>query len=316
VYVDTATPQQLEDAFNTLFPQPGGPLRLPQIMARAAETAVREGLLKLRREPFVFHQANMAADGAAPSLVMQWLDAVVAEAGRYVTWPIVSTKQEALFKMYRGRAKRDACAPKYTLDVSPETGSVTSVTLSRGGGGGAAASAPCVAPLMVQGARLLAGADPAVKASRTGAEPTTYRVTLPPARAKPLTFALEGAAWSIGNGTASADNATAKTAAPARASASPAPAAAGAAAAGARTAAVAVPAAAPVAAVPAMATGPTTFVAPAAVPSLAPVSAAGGASAGRRPALVGARIAPVSVASIPQPTTAPAPRRLGPQGRL
>jgi hypothetical protein len=120
----------------------GAPSTIDDIVGREAARSVRE-LLKLRHDPFMFHQANLAIlDGSGRSLIMRWVDAVVGAFKSYVTWPIASLKLDDLQALYLARGARDACKLTYTLDVAP-SGAIGSVAVSSTGGAGG-----CSAPLL------------------------------------------------------------------------------------------------------------------------------------------------------------------------
>jgi hypothetical protein len=64
-----------------------GPSTFDQITKREAVRVVRDGLLKLRMDPFMMHQANLGTPEGS-SLVMRWVDAAVNEYLGYANWPV------------------------------------------------------------------------------------------------------------------------------------------------------------------------------------------------------------------------------------
>ena len=99
--------------------------------------------------PLPQHQANVGIlDSSGKSLVMQWVDAVLAEFKKVVTWPVKSLKIDDLMMEYKAREARDACSLDYALDVTPE-GTVQSVTVTSGAT--APAGGSCSAPLILGG---------------------------------------------------------------------------------------------------------------------------------------------------------------------
>ncbi|GBF97916.1 hypothetical protein Rsub_10589 [Raphidocelis subcapitata] len=142
VYYNCSTETQNADLYNRLYSNYYGPSTINDILAREAARVVRDSLLKLRHDPFMFHQANLAIlDASGKSLVMRWVDAVVDLYSTLVAWPLRSLGLDDLFAQYKAREARDACALSYTLEVAAD-GGVGAVSVSSGSGGS------CSAPLM------------------------------------------------------------------------------------------------------------------------------------------------------------------------
>ncbi|GBF97931.1 hypothetical protein Rsub_10604 [Raphidocelis subcapitata] len=142
VYYNCSTATQNEILYNRLYSGYYGPSTIDDILAREAARVVRDSLLKLRHDPFMFHQANLAIlDASGKSLVMRWVDAVVDLYSSLVAWPLRSLSLDDLFAQYKAREARDACALSYTLEVAAD-GGVGAVSVSSGSGGS------CSAPLM------------------------------------------------------------------------------------------------------------------------------------------------------------------------
>ncbi|KAL3424693.1 hypothetical protein PVAG01_03974 [Phlyctema vagabunda] len=100
-------------------------------------------LLGLRRDPYMFHQANMnyvtagstTINGVTQklSMVEAWVETVVQEMMRLTTWPIITLKHDDIATAFAGRVVRDNCVPKLTWKVDPVTRSITGLTLTTNG---------------------------------------------------------------------------------------------------------------------------------------------------------------------------------------
>lgn len=152
VYFNCSTPEQNMQMYNSLYEAHfGGPSTFDDLLQREATRVVREGLLLLNKNPHMMHQANLGIlDGSGKSLAMRWVEAVLAEFKKFVTWPVKSLKLDDLYAMYKAREARDACDLSYTLNIADDDGAVQSVTIksaatptSEGGS--------CSAPLMLGG---------------------------------------------------------------------------------------------------------------------------------------------------------------------
>jgi len=97
-------------------------------------------LLGLYHDPYMFHQANLRTasinstlvNGSLQklSLVQIWVETIVAEYQRLVTWPLISLKQDDLASSYKARMKRDKCKPKMTSILSSDGNSVVAVVVT------------------------------------------------------------------------------------------------------------------------------------------------------------------------------------------
>lgn len=86
----------------------------------------------------MFHQANLRTQGLASipingvnrqlSIFQAWVEIVVAEFTRLVTWPMISLKQTDLAQSFLDRQARDGCTPKLSYTKSGST--ITAVTVS------------------------------------------------------------------------------------------------------------------------------------------------------------------------------------------
>jgi hypothetical protein len=172
IYYNCSTPAQNEWLYNRQYAGTyGGASTIDDIVAREAARVVRDGLLKLRHDPYMFHQANFALlDGAAGrSLIMRWVEAVVDEFERLLSWPVASLPLDALYDLYRARQARDACQLGYTADVAAD-GSVAGVVVTRGEGVGV--DGACPAALILPTGEAMAVSVPAAQSSA--------RAVLPP----------------------------------------------------------------------------------------------------------------------------------------
>jgi hypothetical protein len=135
-------------------------------------------LLGLRRDGYMFHQANFRTEGLSPitvngvtsniSIFQAWVEVVVQEFGRLVNWPLVTIKQDDLANVFRSRQARDACAPKLSWTVS--NNKINSVTLTANGNR-CAQRLPITVPGTVTNTAGLT-------VEKIGNDPYTYWVTL------------------------------------------------------------------------------------------------------------------------------------------
>ncbi|KUJ08212.1 uncharacterized protein LY89DRAFT_599894 [Mollisia scopiformis] len=125
------------------------------LLALEQSTNVRH-LLALHHDAFMFHQANLRqADVATTtlgqgltaksgkwSLFQMWVEIVLGELMRVVTWPIISLKHDDIATAFAQRMARDNCnyTMTYTLDSVAQT--ITSITLSNPGN-------TCAAPIPI-----------------------------------------------------------------------------------------------------------------------------------------------------------------------
>lgn len=186
VYYNCSTAAQNEALYNHLYQQSafaGVPSTIADIVAREARRVMRDGILNLRLDAHMMHQANLAiiddggaggannasdaaGRGANRSLVMRWVDAVADEAARSVDWPLRSYSLDGLLAAYEEREARDGCGLEVAVELGAG-GAVEALTVSSrpaaadAGGGGAAGE--CAAPLMVPGADGGGGGGPSVE---------------------------------------------------------------------------------------------------------------------------------------------------------
>jgi hypothetical protein len=88
----------------------------------------------------MFHQANMnyvtapstTINGVSSklSLLQAWVETVIQEYIRLVTWPVISQKHDDIGVGFKNRMVRDGCAPSLTWTTDPVAKTITGVTLT------------------------------------------------------------------------------------------------------------------------------------------------------------------------------------------
>ncbi|KAJ9652490.1 hypothetical protein H2201_009218, partial [Coniosporium apollinis] len=114
-----------------------------QNLLRDARAVNTRHLLGLHWDPFMFHQANMRqidmpnteVNGVAAklSLLQIWVEVIVQEMVRLVSWPIVSLKHDDIGVVFQQREIRDKCQPNMVYNYSADGKSIISVTVSTNG---------------------------------------------------------------------------------------------------------------------------------------------------------------------------------------
>jgi hypothetical protein len=97
-------------------------------------------LFGLHHDPYMFHQANLNYQTAPSttingvtakySLIQAWVETVVQEYIRLVTWPVISWKHDDIGVQFKNRMTRDGCAPSLTWSTNPTAKTITGVTLT------------------------------------------------------------------------------------------------------------------------------------------------------------------------------------------
>ncbi|KAF2760099.1 hypothetical protein EJ05DRAFT_498070 [Pseudovirgaria hyperparasitica] len=110
-----------------------------QLIEQTRSTNVRN-LLALRHDAFMFHQANLRQTDVANSVVngvsakrsllQIWVEVVLGEMTKLVTWPIISTKHDDLVQSFLDRMARDQCNYGMTYNYDAAGTSIVSVTVS------------------------------------------------------------------------------------------------------------------------------------------------------------------------------------------
>jgi hypothetical protein len=98
-------------------------------------------------------QANLATPGNTRSLLMQWVDAVLARLNSWVAWPVESLSMDGLVALFLDREQRDKCGLSYTLDIDSVNKAVQNIIVKSTAGSGA-----CNAPLLIPATATLTGA--------------------------------------------------------------------------------------------------------------------------------------------------------------
>jgi hypothetical protein len=106
-------------------------------------TTTSRYLLGLRKDGYMFHQANMrqsdvdtltiGSQTGKLSLLQAWVETVVQEMTRLTNWPILAQKQDDLAQKFKDRMTRDQCSPKLSYKYSNDGKSITAVTVTANG---------------------------------------------------------------------------------------------------------------------------------------------------------------------------------------
>jgi hypothetical protein len=120
-------------------------------------------LLPLRQDAHMLHQANLMVQpwpGSTQqkSLLTAWVDRVVGQLLRYVTWPVQTLAMDTLIDAFLQREQRDKCQLTYTLTVDDITQQVTRVDISSRPK--RPLLGPCFAPLLLRNSSILVGSRP------------------------------------------------------------------------------------------------------------------------------------------------------------
>eukprot|EP00127_Corallochytrium_limacisporum_P003511 Clim_evm139s149 gene=Clim_evmTU139s149 len=79
-----------------------------------------------RRDAYMFHQVNMVIEEDGKSLLIRWVDAVIAKLRTVFTLPVVTYKHDKLAQDFIFRDNQFACAPTVTMVIG-DNGEVTAV---------------------------------------------------------------------------------------------------------------------------------------------------------------------------------------------
>lgn len=169
----------------------GGKGDIDALLLDARTTNTRH-LLSLHQDPFMFHQANLRhADvptttingkSGQYSLLMTWVETIVAEITRLTTWAIVTQKHDDLAVEFRNRMARDACNYNLNYGYSADGTSITSVIVTAGNGNTCSAPIPVTLP----GDATISGSGTITK-DKVGNDPMIIWVTL---NGSPITLNL------------------------------------------------------------------------------------------------------------------------------
>jgi hypothetical protein len=92
------------------------------------------------------------------SLLTAWVDRVVSQLMRYVTWPVQTLAMDTLIDAFLQREQRDKCQLTYTLTVDDITQQVTRVDIRSSPQ--RPLLGPCFAPLLLRNGSVLVGSRP------------------------------------------------------------------------------------------------------------------------------------------------------------
>ncbi|KIZ03274.1 hypothetical protein MNEG_4680 [Monoraphidium neglectum] len=139
--------QEALDLYNSEVAAPDKEISLQNLLWKEAERVLTDGLLSLRHDGHMFHQANMrvAGSGGAGSLLMMWTETVLARLLAVVDWPVTSLKLDDLAAAFMRREARDNCRLSHRLGISRASGTVQYIAVTSGA---AAAAIECGAPLI------------------------------------------------------------------------------------------------------------------------------------------------------------------------
>ncbi|RKF82555.1 putative extracellular serine-rich protein [Golovinomyces cichoracearum] len=109
------------------------------LLAVERETNIRN-LFGLHRDPFMFHQANLDYGNAEEitingvtqklSLFQAWVETMIQEITRLVTWPVLSLKHDDIATAFIDRMTRDLCQPLLSWNTDPNSSTITGITLT------------------------------------------------------------------------------------------------------------------------------------------------------------------------------------------
>ncbi|POS84729.1 hypothetical protein EPUL_001873 [Erysiphe pulchra] len=109
------------------------------LLTNEKETNIRN-LLALHRDPFMFHQANLDYGNAEEieingvtqkfSLFQAWVETIIQELTRLVTWPVISLKHDDIAAAFIDRMTRDLCEPQMSWNTDPTLNIITGVTIT------------------------------------------------------------------------------------------------------------------------------------------------------------------------------------------
>jgi len=151
-------------------------------------------LLKLRHDPYMFHQANLRnADmptytvgtvSGKLSLIQIWVETISQEMQRLTTWTFTTLKHDDIGIMFQNREKLDGCAPKSTYNYSSDGSHIVSVTVTTANGNVCSVPVPVTFPgtatASVSGVTAdIVGADPPVYWAPMTGSPVTFTLTSP-----------------------------------------------------------------------------------------------------------------------------------------
>lgn len=158
-------------------------------------------LLALHHDPFMFHQANLNTIGLDPitvngisqnlSLLQAWVETVLVEVIRLVSWPVISLKHDDIAASFAQRMARDNCG--YSMRYESTNGIINAVVLSSlGNSTGFANVCKAAIPVTFPG-KVVSGDVDGFVSEQIGGDPLTVWVNL---KGSEVTIRLkDGLAW-------------------------------------------------------------------------------------------------------------------------
>jgi hypothetical protein len=150
IYFDCDTPDCTTSEWNTHGA--GGGSATFQNLLDWCRSTFSSSLLRLRHDPFMFHQANMRASdfptttiGAFTgkmSIMMSMVETVLQEYTRLVTWPVLNLKHDDLAQLFTDRMTRDKCSYNLAYTFSTDGKTIIAVTVT-------ATNNKCTAPIPI-----------------------------------------------------------------------------------------------------------------------------------------------------------------------
>jgi len=126
-------------------------------------------LLKLKHNPFVFNQSNIAKSKYRDSIMAQWIKYTVKKLNKYVYWPVISAKSDTLANYYYLRALKKDCDPE--INYSHNATHILSIELN--------SPKFCKVPITVAESVVQDETNKDFVFERIGDDPLTVWVTLP-----------------------------------------------------------------------------------------------------------------------------------------
>jgi len=97
-------------------------------------------LLSLHHDPFMFHQGNLRHEGVSNttingvtgqySLLQMWVETMVQEFTRLVTWPLITLPHDQIAATFARRMQRDNCNYGMTYQLNPNASTITGILVT------------------------------------------------------------------------------------------------------------------------------------------------------------------------------------------
>ncbi|KAJ3126143.1 hypothetical protein HK098_007854 [Nowakowskiella sp. JEL0407] len=143
IYYHCSTPEQNQYIYNTIYSAQLGTSTFYEILEREANRVLFK-LLSLHPDGYMFHQANLrkptvnykisTSTISGPfSLFQRWVETVVFKLSQYVSWPMISLKQDDMAIVFENRLKRKNCGIDANLVYDVTGVNVTGLTITSTG---------------------------------------------------------------------------------------------------------------------------------------------------------------------------------------